>query len=231
MGKEGSPCNKRIKVEIGSTFGRLVVIKYEGYKEYPSGQKRKLWRCLCSCGQERIVESSKLTNRTRGTKSCGCIAREKASKRLKKHGRTGSREYKAWVDMKTRCYNPNFNGFKYYGGRGIRVCDRWLESFENFYEDMGDCPEGFELDRVDTNGDYCPENCRWADNSTQNFNKRWQETSKSGKVGVNYYAPSNKWAAKIGYRYKNIHLGYFNNFEDAVKARIEAEEKYYGKTS
>ena len=88
------------------------------------------------------------------------------------HNRTNTKEYRAWSSMKSRCSNPNVASYPNYGGRGITVCDRWLNSFENFFEDMGEAPEGFELDRIDVNGNYTPDNCRWVDESTQAKNRR-----------------------------------------------------------
>lgn len=132
--------------------------------------------------------------------------------------------------MVDRCFNPDEMGYENYGLRGITVCDRWLgeNGLDNFCIDMGHCPDGLTLDRIDTNGDYKPSNCRWAARSTQGFNTRRHKTNTSGRTGVYWFARINKWIAAIVYQQKQIHLGYFLNFEDAVKAREMAELKYFG---
>lgn len=94
-------------------------------------------------------------------------------KRMEMHGGRNTPEYRVWIDMKRRCYNPERNEYKYYGGKGVTVCDRWLESFTNFIADMGARPsDGYQIDRIDTYGNYCPENCRWVTAKTNSNNKR-----------------------------------------------------------
>lgn len=147
-----------------------------------------------------------------------------------KHGMSNSPEYGIWKQMKYRCTVPSNPGFADYGEKGIRVCDEWLESFENFYNDMGNKPEGMSLDRIDVKGDYCKENCRWADISTQNYNQGIRINNRSGKTGVSWDNDRSKWFVRICIDGENVALGRFSNYEDAVKVREEAELEYYGVT-
>lgn len=135
-------------------------------------------------------------------------------------------EYRAWSHMKGRCYQPNDRAYRYYGARGIKVCDEWLNSFEQFYCDMGDRPEGASLDRIDVDGDYSPSNCRWADGVTQNRNKRIPTNNTSSAKGVNYFSPRGTWQARIGVGGARKLIGYFKTKEEAIKARLLAEQEY-----
>lgn len=145
--------------------------------------------------------------------------------KVERHGMYGTKEHKAWSEMKFRCYNKKATSYPRYGALGIKVCDKWKDSFTAFFEDMGKCPEGYSLDRIDPKKGYSPRNCRWADVYTQAQNKKSETNSKSGIRGV--YEIGNKWIVKISAFGENYDIGSFNDKESAIKARKEAEKKYW----
>lgn len=153
---------------VGQTFGRLTVRRAVGRTPC----RRVIWECLCSCGQTRKVTSTELLSE-HGTQSCGCLHREKLSRRNTTHGKSNTSEFKIWAGMRTRCSDPKHGSYPDYGGRGIRVCPEWDRSFETFYRDMGPRPsKGHSLDRINNDGNYEPGNCRWATTQEQAGNRR-----------------------------------------------------------
>lgn len=146
-------------------------------------------------------------------------------KEPEQHGLSKHPLYRTWIEMIKRCTNENLKEYKYYGGRGITVCDRWSESFVNFLEDMGDKPtKKHSLDRIDNDKGYYKENCRWITQNYQNLNKRKPSQNTSGHKGVSYHKLTNKWRACISFNGEYISLGLYKDINDAIAARKKAED-------
>lgn len=170
---------------ISRKFGMLTVIEFAGYHTTPCGTKRRLWKCRCDCGAEKIVQEPNLKNGT--TKSCGCWKYRKIKEHNTKHGGSKDRLYGIWKNMKRRCNDSRDSHYATYGGKGIKVCDEWASdyssfkqwAYENGYDEnaiTGDC----SIDRIDNDGDYEPSNCRWTNRIQQANN-----TSKNRYVTLN----------------------------------------------
>lgn len=156
---------------INKKYGRLVIISYDTKK----GNKHYV-NCKCDCGNTKSIRFSRL--KSGETKSCGCIRLENLEKlrhlnNLNRHGKSKDKLYSVYSSIKYRCYNVNANNYKHYGGKGVKVCDEWLNDFMKFYNwsHNNGYREGLSIDRIDVNGDYEPSNCRWADSTTQSNNK------------------------------------------------------------
>lgn len=169
------PSNSRFQDITGQRFGRLTVLGYAGCH-----QRRRLWLCKCDCGQSKLAENGNL--RSGGTKSCGCLQRQRVAETKTIHGFAAgpakAPEYKVWGAMIRRCHNPKDTFYRYYGGRGISVDDRWrfgddkASAFECFISDMGRRPsKTHQLDRRNNDGPYCIDNCRWVRPVEQNRNR------------------------------------------------------------
>lgn len=140
----------------GKSFGRLIVIGLS----HRNKNNDLYWNVRCQCGTEKTVLGNSLKNGS--IQSCGCLVKEKIKKLRYKHGMSRSATYLAWRGMKSRCLNPKHRAYHRYGRKGVIICDEWINSFESFYNDMGEKPKGLTLDRINGNKGYFKENCRWA---------------------------------------------------------------------
>lgn len=215
------------KRKSGVRIGTVTLIEVVGDFQQPSGKIRKIWKCQCSCGKIVQIKSTSL-HKNSSCKDCQNVKNDfrKKVSCTKLEILHRSRYY----HMLARCNDPSKPEYKNYGARGIGVCERWTgeEGLTNFCKDMGNCPKGCTLDRIDNNGNYCPENCKWSDWKTQSFNKRKNTKNTSGRVGVYWFSRVGKWTAAIVVDGVQKHLGYFIDFEKAVEARIAAETLYWG---
>ncbi len=199
---------------VGKRFGKLVVQKLG---ETKTKDNKYRWQCLCDCGNQLTTSGSLL--RTGQTRSCGCLQSYNGRKQLSllnrfSHGKTNTVEYRAWSSMKARCYDVNHEAYHNYGGRGIAVCDRWLNSFEYFLEDMGERPSSeYSLNRIDVEKGYCLDNCEWATEAKQSRDKRKSKNKSSKYKGVSFSKKEGKFKGycMVGGIY--YHLGYSDSDE------------------
>ena len=188
---------------VGERFGRLVVIKEAGrvHKSLRAPMGQRTWLCRCDCGAETVVKDCSLHAGV--TKSCGCLHKEIMAVCMTRHGKCGSPEYSAYKGMMKRCHSENSKNsaeYKNYGGRGIKVCKRWRNRPENFIADMGRKPDGTSLDRINSDGPYSPENCRWATRIQQNRNtSRNRLIEFGGKTKC-----VAEWAEILGIKYSTL---------------------------
>ena len=217
--------DKKLDILVGEKRNKLICLEEAPQPEGYKSKDRRFAKFLCECGKEIVADYQNWKYGRQ--KSCGCIRSE--SKVIHGYYKNYKKVMVSYKSMMSRCYYENDARYSDYGGRGIKVCDRWL-SVDNFFEDMLDTyKDGLTLDRKDCNGDYCKENCQWADRSWQSYNQRMSSNNTSGKTGVYWNKRKNLWETKISVNKEQIFLGYFGNYCDAVKAREEAELKYYGR--
>ncbi|MDZ7658033.1 hypothetical protein [Fodinibius sp.] len=206
----------RYKNIKGNKYGRLTAMEFVGKDRH----SRAVWKCLCECGNHTEVAGTNLWNGY--TKSCGCLFDEmNRGITVDEDGNT-KRLYKIWASMKQRCLNPNEKSYPYYGGRGIKVCDEWMDfepfmnwAYKNGYDDEK------TIDRVDNDGNYEPSNCRWVGRSVQSLNSGSINNS-SGIKGVTWDKGKEKWIARI---YKDGELAYYEKFDDINKAEQSVKEE------
>lgn len=196
----------------------LVLVKDLGYL-YPketSKQKSRYALYKCYCGNIFKVQTQSVKNGH--TTSCGCFKKQVLDNVRVSHNCTHHVLFNIWTGMIQRCNNKNNTRYKDYGERGIKVCERWLD-IRNFIEDMYPTyKEGLTIDRIDNDGNYEPNNCRWATSEEQSINKRLYKNNTTGFRGVRFNAPNKKYRAYITINNKTIHLGYFNTDIEAAKA-------------
>lgn len=199
----------------GDRFGRLVVVAYAAKRG-----KRTMLVCRCDCGAERIVDRGNLASGK--TRSCGCAVRLGIAHPNQRHGMRKTSVYRRWSGMIQRCTNPKSDQWEHYGGRGIRVCERWL-SFEAFHADMGDPPAGTTLDRIDVDGNYEPGNCRWATAAEQARNRRTSTLlTHAGKT-----QSISDWSDETGINRQSIRSRILNlgwSVERALTTPVRGEE-------
>lgn len=176
-------------------FGMLTCLESTD-KRSPCG--RIIWRCICDCGNICYKDSGNIKNGN--TTSCGCYGKEQRRRANTVHGMKHTKVYNSWALLRDRCNNPNNHEYKNYGGRGIKVCDRWNE-FKNFYDDMGNVPAGYSIERIDVNGDYESSNCVWASLDDQSKNK-------TNNRYISYDGKSmtlKDWSRELGISYWTLH--------------------------
>ena len=186
----------RVEDLTGKRFGRLVVL--ERVENSKTGSSR--WLCKCDCGETRVHTAGTLNYGV--VQSCGCYGKEARAKSNTTHNKSQTKLYRVWASMRERCFSPLCKGFPYYGGRGISVCDEWNSSFQVFYDwaiGNGYC-EGLSIDRIDVDGNYCPENCRWVSKNIQANN-----TQKNVRIEYNGEVHTiGEWANILGIEYRTL---------------------------
>lgn len=192
---------------VGQVFERLTVLGY--------GARQYHWLCQCSCGKIKEINKFHIG---KNIKSCGCLLKEWVEDGQKKHGKRRTLTYEVWAALKQRCLNPRCKDYKYYGGRGIKLCKDWMD-FGIFLADMGEKPGNHSIERIDTNGDYCKSNCMWIKKSLQNRNKR----NNKKLTFMDKTQTAIEWAEQSGIAYGTLQarLRYGWTVEDALSIPVK----------
>jgi|SRR5699024_7669222 len=199
----------------GKQFGKLTVIKRVENDKHGKAK----WLCKCECGNQTTPSASDL--RSGKSKTCGCSRVT--------HGLSHHRTHVIFTQMKVRCYNPSNISYPWYGGKGVEICEQWKDDFPAFHEWAvnNGYQDGLEIDRIDSNGNYSPDNCRWVDRVVQGQNQKIRSDNTSGVRGVKWNSSRSKWEVGISVNKKRLYLGLYEDFDEAVKVRREAEEKHW----
>lgn len=202
-----------IKDITGKRSGKLVAIE-----RLEKGSSGYYWLCKCDCGNTHKVAIGHFNKGS--IRSCGCLKLES----LTTHGMTKTTTYTSYRKMIDRCKSKEYSDFY----KDVTICDRWLESFENFFEDMGERPEGMTLNRIHGAKMYSKETCEWATLSVQSYDQKRSKVNTSGRTGIQFFPKKGLWLSRIKVNRKTIRLYYGPSYEEAVKAREQAELKYFG---
>ena len=212
---------RKVRLNLaGERYGNLVVIKEANSIYNDSGKMIRRWECQCDCGRKTIVRHGDLRNGR--TTSCGCLKKKRFVH--KTHGYSRTKLGMVYTSMRQRCNNPNNKNYDKYGGRGIRVCEEWEKNPESFFEWAlnNGYKEGLSIDRIDVNGNYCPENCRWTDWEVQAINQRTRKDNKTGYKGI--YFSQGSYRVQVRRNKKTYYFGSYKRLEDAIKALNEAKK-------
>ena len=196
----------RASVDLtGKKFNKLTALYYTGRFK---GENPK-WLCLCDCGKQKTILSASLISGSTG--SCGCLRGI--------NNQSGSRIHRIWGNIKQRCGNKNHNKYKYYGGRGIKLCEAWGSNFNVFFDwaSANGYKSNLTIDRIDNDKNYQPDNCRWVTRTTQNRNRGKRENCSSVYIGVLKH--KGKWRSYITVNKETINLGTYNTEPEAAKVR------------
>lgn len=216
------PKDKRFHDITEQVFNDLLILGFAGYSATPSDHPKLLWFVECHCGNVFVAIGSNIKNGN--TKSCGCIGRQRMTLLRQSHALSYSREHRIWSGIKTRCYNSRSRNYVRYGGRGIRMCERWRHSFEHFFADMGEAPSAVHsIERRNNNGDYTPENCYWGTRLIQSNNRRNNVFLTFG----NKTQSIADWARETGLSYATLQQRIYKEWDVADALTVPPQKSRY----